>query len=386
MKVSYQILVSKAGYNRNRVRQTVAMPKKVTLAPHLTLRQIQEHYHKSPDLVESRRWHLLWKVGLGWTIKNSAIAVGLSYEYARRIVKRDNEQGEATVTNQHNKTRIHPTSWLSKNALLTEEQFQKLQQELKNRPRDGGIWTGPKVARWMEKETGAEKIYNQRGWDYLKKCGYSGKTPRPNHRKGERHEQQEFKVNWSLKVKTIQEQYPSAEVQVWFFDEHRVGLKPILRRIWSPIGEQATAIVHHRYEWLYIYAFVNPHSGETHFYLIPRVNVTGLNKVFEAFASDVGAGEEKVIFLTEDRAGWHRSDRVILPPGIITEYLPPYSPELQPAERLWQLTDEPLVNEYFETIDELEKVLALRCRFLQEDPQMRFEISNLTNFHWLHHA
>lgn len=108
--------------------------------------------------------------------------------------------------------------------------------------------------------------------------------------------------------------------------------------------------------------------------------------MFEAFALDVGASSEKIVFLTEDRDGWHRSERVVLPPGIITEYLPQTSPELQPAERLWQLTDEPLVNEYFETIDELEEVLALRCRFLQEDPQMRDRIRNLTNFHWLNLA
>ncbi len=359
------------------------MPRKVTLAPHLTLRQIQENYHNSKDTVESRRWHLLWKVGIGWSIKKSAISVGLSYEYARRVVKRYNEEGEATVTNQHNRTRNYQTATRPKHSLLNREQLQKLKGALRSRPDDGGIWTGPKVARWMEKETGREKIHDQRGWEYLKKCGYSWKVPRPSHKKGDPQEQQEFKETYPVKIKTIQEQHPGAEVQGWFFDEHRVGLKPILRRVWSPIGEQPTAVVHHRYEWLYIYAFVNPQTGETHFYLIPRVNVTWLNKVFEAFALDVGASEEKIIFLVEDRAGWHRSERVVLPTGMITEYLPPYSPELQTAERLWQLTDEPLVNEYFETLEELEEVLAQRCCFLQEDPQMREQIRNLTNFHWL---
>ena len=43
----------------------------------------------------------------------------------------------------------------------------------------------------------------------------------------------------------------------------------------------------------------------------------------------------------EDNAGWHRSKKVIIPKGIEIEFLPPYSPELQPAERLWQLVDEP---------------------------------------------
>ncbi|MBD0386938.1 MAG: hypothetical protein ICV54_10540 [Nostoc sp. C3-bin3] len=62
------------------------------------------------------------------------------------------------------------------------------------------------------------------------------------------------------------------------------------------------------------------------------------------------------------------------------DYLPPYSPELQPAERLWTLVDEPLVNEYFETIDEMEQVLVKRCNILSE---MKEEIRNLTNYHWL---
>ena len=44
---------------------------------------------------------------------------------------------------------------------------------LEAKPKDGGIWTGPKVARWIEQETGREKVWNQRGWDYLKKHEYS---------------------------------------------------------------------------------------------------------------------------------------------------------------------------------------------------------------------
>lgn len=72
-----------------------------------------------------------------------------------------------------------------------------------------------------------------------------------------------------------------------------------------------------------------------------------------------------------------------LPEGIIEEFLPPYSPELQPAERLWSLVDEPLVNEHFETIEQMEEVLAVRCRILQK---MREEVKNLTNYHWLNYS
>jgi transposase len=86
------------------------------------------------------------------------------------------------------------------------------------------------------------------------------------------------------------------------------------------------------------------------------------------------------VLLVEDNAGWHRSKKAKIPDGISGEFLPAYSPELQPAERLWTLVDEPLVNEYFETIEELEEVLALRCNVLRE---MKAEIKNLTHYHWL---
>ncbi|WP_445240191.1 transposase [Microcoleus vaginatus] len=48
-----------------------------------------------------------------------------------------------------------------------------------------------------------------------------------------------------------------------------------------------------------------------------------------------------MILLVMDRAGWHISERLVIPSGICVEYLPAYSPELQPAERLWSVTDEP---------------------------------------------
>jgi transposase len=82
----------------------------------------------------------------------------------------------------------------------------------------------------------------------------------------------------------------------------------------------------------------------------------------------------------EDNAGWHRSKKASIPKSIEIEFLPPYSPELQPAERLWQLVDEPLVNQYFETINEIEDVLVERCCVVSE---MKDEVRKLTNYHWL---
>jgi transposase len=358
------------------------MPRKLELVPHLSATELKNRSRKAKDPVEARRWHLLWKVALGWTAKESALAVGLDYNYARRIIRKYNEIGVDSVQNYRNKnTKNHRGG---SQPLLNKEQLNRLRQACKEKPPDGGVWTGPKIARWIERETGKSQVHNQRGWDYLKKLDYSWQRPRPKHRKGCPQAQIEFKENLPKKVKELQKKYPNAQIEVLFFDQHRVGLKPILAKVWSPRHQRPAAIVHHRYEWIYVYGFVNPKTGDTYWYLIPRVNVQWLNVVFETLAKEVGVSDKKMILLVQDRAGWHLSNKVCLPPGIIVEYLPPYSPELQPAERLWKLVDEPLVNTYFETIDELETILVERCRFLQQN--MQGEIRNLTNYHWLTYA
>ncbi len=356
------------------------MPKQAFLAHHLSTSELKEKYRKTKDLVEARRWHFLWKVSHGWTVKNSALAVGISNSYGWKILKNYNEKGIEGVNNKKKESKGHLRGI---KPLLNDQQFKKLTKLIKKKSPDGGLWSGPKVARWIEKETGRTKVWNQRGWDYLKKLKYSWQKPRPKHRKGDPIEQESFKKNLPLRVKELQEKFKDATVEVWFFDEHRVGLKPIIRKVWSPVGERPKAVVQHRYEWLYVYGFVEPKTGKTLWYLIPRVNNKWLSLVYEAFAIDVGINKEKKILLVEDNAGWHRSQNLKVPNGIIVEFLPAYSPELQPAERLWTLVDEPLVNEHFETIEEIEDVLALRCCILQN---MTEEIKNLTNYHWLNYS
>lgn len=105
-------------------------------------------------------------------------------------------------------------------------------------------------------------------------------------------------------MRELQKEFPSHQIEVWSFDEHRVGLKPILRKVWAPIGERPSAVVCHRYEWVYLYGFVNPPTGKTEWFIIPRVNCEWLSLVLENFARATGAGQSKTILLVMDRAGW----------------------------------------------------------------------------------
>jgi hypothetical protein len=167
-------------------------------------------------------------------------------------------------------------------------------------------------------------------------------------------------------------------VETWGTDEHRVGLKPILRKMWAPQGERPCASVWHRYEWLYVVGFIHPPSGRVAWYLVPRIDLQVFGAVLAAFAEEQNAGAEKVILLTLDGAGWHASANLKVPDGIILEFQPPYSPEVQPAEHLWPLCDEALANEAFDTIEALEDRLADRCCVLANTPDI---LRSATNFH-----
>ena len=169
-------------------------------------------------------------------------------------------------------------------------------------------------------------------------------------------------------------------MEVWSFDEHRLGLKPIIRKVWAPVGKRPIAPVHHRYEWTYLYGFVHPCSGETEWFILPRVNTTWFNLALETFAAQIEAGADKQILLVLDGAGWHRSKDLVVPEGIHLEILPPYSPEIQPAERLWRLADEPLANQAFDELDQLEEILESRCRTLSN--RMQSQVKALTDFYW----
>lgn len=162
-------------------------------------------------------------------------------------------------------------------------------------------------------------------------------------------------------------------------DEHRIGLKPVLRRVWAPVGERPTAPGHHRFEWLYVTAFVAPATGETFWYVSNGVSKPFFEALLALFAKEAGAGRDRTIVLELDNAGWHGEQNLRVPDGIRLVYLPPYTPELQPAETLWTLVDEPIVNKHIADLATLEEIIAKRCVDLAGQPE---RIRSQTQFHW----
>ncbi len=134
-----------------------------------------------------------------------------------------------------------------------------------------------------------------------------------------------------------------------------------------------------RYEWVYVYGFVRPKTGEAFWLVMPTVNTRAFSLALSRFAAWVGAGSDKRVLLVLDRAGWHVAEDLEVPEGLELEFLPARSPELQPAERLWPLLNEGVANRPFEDLDELEGALVERCLALSERPDL---LRGLTRYHW----
>jgi hypothetical protein len=86
-------------------------------------------------------------------------------------------------------------------------------------------------------------------------------------------------------------------------DRHRLGLKSGRRRVWCRRGDRAHAVVQHRSQWCYRYAFVHPPSGRTFWWLLPTVSGIPCNMALAECAHAVGAGRGKPSMLVGDGAG-----------------------------------------------------------------------------------
>ncbi len=156
----------------------------------------------------------------------------------------------------------------------------------------------------------------------------------------------------------------------------------MVRRVWAPCGQRPIAPVRRRYQWLYVSGFVRPRTGQTWWALLPTVSAAAFSLALAAFARDERIDAQRRAVLVLDQAGWHTAKALTVPEGVHLVFLPAYSPEVQPAERLWDLVDAPVANRSFADLDAREATLVQRCRELERQRQL---IKTRTRYHWWPH-
>jgi transposase len=135
-------------------------------------------------------------------------------------------------------------------------------------------------------------------------------------------------------------------------DEARFGQQGTLTRVWAKKGTRPTAVKQTRYEWVYLYAAVEPTSGASVARQAPNINTGTMNVFLKMLSEDLEEHDHAVLIL--DQAGWHKAKKRIVPDNLTILYLPPYSPELNPVERVWAyLRSHYLANRAYDGYDHL---------------------------------
>ncbi len=137
-------------------------------------------YRKATDPVLRTHLLMVWRMSLGEPVGEVARMVGYSEKWTRQIARRYEAEGLEGLGD-----RRHRNPGARERALLDEEGQAELRAALmEGSAPGGGMWSGPKVARWIEQRTGSDKVHVQRGFEYLRKARMSPQVPRPSNAKG----------------------------------------------------------------------------------------------------------------------------------------------------------------------------------------------------------
>lgn len=150
---------------------------RIPVRPHLTPDEIARRYRTCPDAAAKTRWQILWLVtrpDRPMSAGKAAAAVGLTPSWGRTLLKRWNEHGPDGLVDGRTGNGAEP--------LLTPDRQAELYRTLRADRPDGGLWTGPKVARYVRDRWGID-IVPQTGWRWLVRLGFRLRVPRPRHPK-----------------------------------------------------------------------------------------------------------------------------------------------------------------------------------------------------------
>ena len=165
-------------------------------------------------------------------------------------------------------------------------------------------------------------------------------------------------------------------LRVFALDEARFGLKSGPRRRWCPCGYRPPWIVQDRYEWLWLYAAVEPDTGDSCGLYLPYLDTVCLQLFIDELSRSYA---DDFLLLVMDQAGSHRSQTMVWPEHIKPLLLPPYSPELNPAERWFEALRATVSNQLFATIDALNQALTQALQPYWEHTE---RLVQLTGFTW----
>jgi transposase len=148
--------------------------KRLPVVAHLSADEVGRRYRSCSDAKEKTRWHLVWLLLRDQTLscERAGPLVGLSDAHARTLLKRWNVHGPDGLADRRRANKS--------TGKLTAPQQAEVYDALQQESPDGGLWSGPKLARYVRDRWGIE-VCPETGWRWLRKLGFRLVVPRPRH-------------------------------------------------------------------------------------------------------------------------------------------------------------------------------------------------------------
>lgn len=161
------------------------MARKMTVAPHLTVEALQQRYRAAEDPVARSHWQMLWLLAQGMPTAEVARVTSYGVRWVQEVARRYRAGGpEAIGDRRHTNPGATP--------LLDAAQQAQLRTALGGPPPGGDLWTCRQVAAWMSAHLG-RPVSEQRGWEWMRRLGFTPQRPRPRETRVDVAAQERFK-------------------------------------------------------------------------------------------------------------------------------------------------------------------------------------------------
>ncbi|RYD25785.1 MAG: IS630 family transposase [Verrucomicrobiaceae bacterium] len=257
----------------------------------------------------------------------------------------------------------------------------EVQAQMVEKLRNGAWRTARELRMWLERDHSI-KLSLAGCYYWLGKLLGRLKAPRPIHAKQAAGAVIDFKMSgWEERLNSLDIPH-GAPVRFWIMDESRFGLHTVVRRCWGLPGIRVVKSFQQRFEWEYLYGSINIITGEPVFYHMPEVTCVAVN----LFLGEIAAGDPDAHHVVLwDGAGFHQPPDPDDPecPDLTKVHvlkLPPYCPELNPVEKVWDQLKDAVCNRVFKSIEDLRQGLLPKLQEFWENP---LGLSSLIGNNWL---
>lgn len=317
------------------------MPKRVKVGGPATPEEIAAAYRQCTSPHDYTRLVALEMAQQGeWTLGQIAQALGKHRATIARWLRAYRQGGlEALLDRGHG----------GRQPRLDPDDIEAIKEGLRQ-----GRWkTATEIRKWLSQRGIPTTLWGVYYW--LKKVKAKSKVPRKTHKDQNPEELEDFKAHIVDTLNTLD--IPQDQrVYIWIQDEHRYGLISTLRRCWTLRGHRVKVPFQMKYTWSYVYGAVEINTGKSLFMYIPTVSLP----CSQVFLEQIVATDPEAIHLVIwDCAGFHQKPAASdVPSQVRLLPLPPYCPELNPMEKLWDLVKRHVGNQVFETLESIESEIT----------------------------